>query len=182
MSTVKIYGSILFSKNSRVWILLRFCLLFLYICLVFYFLLEYLFFSQNQCSLFKLFRFFHDFFDTIDVESVQYFEDYPSDTRHNSEFNSDESIKNQKHQQNDRCFESWCRIDSIKLSEYIITNSHIDRSIVFDSLIDSGFFVFIEFTYKTFFFGSVFDFDCFEVSDFGTKEELCILFYGFGFV
>jgi hypothetical protein len=71
-------------------------------------------------------------------KDFEYDESY---TGHDSEFYPDESIEQQKHQENHRCLESRIRINFIHLTEKIVTDSHIDGAIVFERLVDKILFV-----------------------------------------
>lgn len=65
-------------------------------------------------------------------------------TAHRSHDDPDESIENQEHEQDYGCLEGRLRIDLIHLSKYIIADPHIDRSIIFERLIDEILLIGIE--------------------------------------
>lgn len=111
-----------------------FFLFFIFFCIlyVFYFLLQF-------------FYFLHYLDDLIGIKSKQKLKDDKCNTRHYPKHDPNESVEQQKHQQNNRYFECRIVVNFVHLSKDIITDSHIDCCIIFERLIDKICFVGIKF-------------------------------------
>lgn len=83
----------------------------------------------------------------VDFQHIKNLEYQKCDCRHHPKDDSDKSVEQQEHQQNHRCLECRIFIDVVHLPEKIIADSHIERAIVFECLIDEIFFIRVEFLY-----------------------------------
>jgi len=102
-------------------------------------------------------------------------------TSHYSEYDPDESVEQQKHQQNHGCLECRIFVDFVHLPQEIITDPHIDRTVVFEGLVNEILLVGIEFL-NYFWIGWLLSLqwnilpDSRDIFDFGIEERSSVSF------
>lgn len=101
-------------------------------------------FLVKSMPLFDVLDFLHDDLDMVGLEGEEDLEEDERYAGHDPEFDPDESVEDQKHQQDDGSLECGILVDGIQLAEQIIADAHIDGGIVLERLVQEILLVGIE--------------------------------------